>query len=62
MGIVVPGEYAVNLEWDYQTANVIENLKFCAEVCEKDGFIMVIEPLNNWKDHPGLFLSKMPQA
>jgi hydroxypyruvate isomerase len=62
MGIVVPGAYAVNQEWAYQTANTIENLKFCAGVCEPAGFIMVIEPLNNWRDHPGLFLSKMPQA
>jgi hydroxypyruvate isomerase len=61
-GIVVPGAYALNLEWDYQTANTIENLKYCAAVCEPAGFIMVIEPLNNWRDHPGLFLSKMPQA
>ncbi|MGA2172795.1 MAG: TIM barrel protein [Sedimentisphaerales bacterium] len=62
MGIVVPGRYAVNQEWGYQTANVIDNLKFLAGVCEKDGFVMVIESLNNWKDHPGMFLSKIPQA
>ncbi len=62
MGIVVPGQYANNLELAYQTANVIDNLKACAEVCEKDGFIMVIEPLNNWINHPGMFLSKIPQA
>jgi len=62
MGIVVPGQYANNLELAYQTTNVIDNLKACAEVCEKDGFIMVIESLNNWKDHPGMFLSKIPQA
>ncbi len=62
MGIVVPGQYANNQEWAYQTANVIDNLKACAEVCEKDGFIMVIEPLNNWINHPGMFLSKIPQA
>ena len=23
---------------------------------------MVLEPLNPWRDHPGLFLTKMPQA
>ena len=62
MGIVVPGRYAVNQEWSYQTANIIDNLKFLAGVCEKDGFVMVIESLNNWKDHPGMFLSKIPQA
>jgi hydroxypyruvate isomerase len=60
-GIVVPGRYADNMEWEYQTANVIDNLKACAEVCEKDGFIMVIEPLNKI-NHPGMFLSKIPQA
>jgi hydroxypyruvate isomerase len=62
MGIVVPGQYANNMELAYQTANVIDNLKACAEVCEKDGFIMVIESLNNWINHPGMFLSKIPQA
>lgn len=59
--LVVPGRYNQRLEWDYQTANVIENLKMCAEILEKAGVIMVIEPLNP-HDHPGLFLTKMPQA
>ena len=62
MGVVAPGVYAVNREWDYQTANMIDNLKALAGICEKDGFIMLIEPLNNFKDHPGMFLSKMPQC
>ena len=59
---VVPGAYDNHMEWDYQTANVIENLKFCADVCQPSGLVMVLEPLNAWKDHPGLFLSKIPQA
>ena len=59
---VVPGCFVNNLEWDYQTANVIENLKRCAEVCEPSGLVMVLESLNPWKDHAGLFLSKIPQA
>jgi len=59
---VVPGAFDTGLEWDYQTANVIENLKWCAEVCEPAGLIMVLEPLNPWRDHPGLFLTKIPQA
>jgi hydroxypyruvate isomerase len=62
MGVVAPGTYAINREGDYQTANMIDNLKFCAQVCEQDGFVMLIEPLNNWRDHPGMFLSRMPQA
>jgi hydroxypyruvate isomerase len=59
--LVVPGRYNERMEWDYQTANVVDNLKFCAEMCEPSGLVMVIEPLNPW-DHPGLFLTKIPQA
>ncbi|HPG40578.1 MAG TPA: TIM barrel protein [bacterium] len=59
---VVPGCYDKGLEWDYQTANVIDNLKRCAEILEPAGIVMVLEPLNPWKDHPGLFLTKVPQA
>jgi hydroxypyruvate isomerase len=59
---VVPGRYDLGVEWDYQTANVIDNLKRFAEILEPHGVIMVLEPLNPWRDHPGLFLTKVPQA
>jgi hydroxypyruvate isomerase len=59
---VVPGDYRKNVEWDYQTATVIENLRRAAAICEPSGLTMVLEPLNPWRDHPGLFLSKVPQA
>jgi hydroxypyruvate isomerase len=59
---VVPGHYDDRLEWDYQTANCIELLKRCSEIFEPHGFVMVLEPLNWWTDHPGLFLHKIPQA
>ncbi len=59
---VVPGCYHLGLEWDYQTANVIDNLKRCCEICEPSGLTMVLEPLNPWQNHPGLFLTKIPQA
>jgi len=59
---VVPGDYDNRLEWGYQTANVIDNLKVCAEILEPAGLVMVLEPLNPWRDHPGLFLTKIPQA
>lgn len=59
---VVPGAYEPRLEPAYQTANAIETLKYCAEICEPAGLIMVLEPLNPWRDHPGLFLTKIPQA
>jgi hydroxypyruvate isomerase len=58
---VVPGRYDQRLAWDYQTANVVANLKACAEICAPAGLIMVLEPLNP-RDHPGLFLTKIPQA
>ena len=59
--LVVPGRYDESLAWGYQTANVIENLRACLEVCEPAGLILVLEPLNP-KDHPGLFLTRIPQA
>ena len=58
----VPGNVVQNLEFDYQTANVIENLRVCAEVCEPAGLVLVLEPLNWWANHPGLFLTKIPQG
>ena len=59
--LVVPGRLDESLDWDYQTANVIEHLKWCAGVVEPAGLVIVIEPLNP-KNHPGLFLTKMAQA
>ncbi len=59
---VVPGRFDLGLEWDYQTTLVIDNLKRCAEICEPSGLVMVLEPLNPWANHPGLFLTKIPQA
>jgi hydroxypyruvate isomerase len=59
---VVPGCYDDGLEWDYQTVNVIDNLKRFAEILEPEGLVMVLESLNPWRDHPGLFLTKIPQA
>jgi hydroxypyruvate isomerase len=58
---VVPGQYEPRMEWGYQTANAIDNLKACAEVCEPAGLVMVLEPLNP-RDHPTLFLTKIAQA
>jgi hydroxypyruvate isomerase len=59
--LVVPGRFDESLAWEYQTAAVIENLRYCMEVCEPAGLVVVLEPLNP-KDHPGLFLTRVPQA
>ena len=60
--LVVPGRFDEGLEWDYQTANVIDNMRMCCEIVEKSGLQLVMEPLNPWANHPGLFLTKIPQA
>ena len=59
---VVPGIYDHTLPLDYQTVNVIEMLKRCAEICEPSGLVMVLEPLNHFADHPETFLWQIPQA
>jgi hydroxypyruvate isomerase len=59
--LLVPGRYDESLAWDYQTANVVEHLRACMDVCQPAGLVIVLEPLNP-KNHPGLFLTKIPQA
>ncbi|HZM00120.1 MAG TPA: TIM barrel protein, partial [Planctomycetota bacterium] len=59
---VVPGEVDPGLEPGYQTANVIETLRRGAEILQPHGLVMVLEPLNPWRDHPRMFLTKVPQA
>lgn len=58
---VVPGHVDLRKDKGYQTRNVIEALKRAAEILEPHGLVMVLEPLN-FRDHPGLFLKKIPQA
>lgn len=59
---VVCDAYDTRLEWDYQTAACVDLLRQCAEVFEPHGLVMVLEALNWWTDHPGLFLHKIPQT
>lgn len=59
---VVPGHVDRRLEPSYQTANVIETLKRAAGILEPHGLAMVLEPLNTLRDHPGQFLTRVPQA
>ncbi len=59
--LMVPGRYDDKLEWDYQTANVIDCMRELSEIAEKAGVVIVLEPLNRW-NHPGLFLTGMPQT
>lgn len=59
---VVPGCFDLKLPWDYQTANVIDNFRRCADLCEPAGLVMVMEPLNTHTNHPGVFLQDVAQA
>jgi hydroxypyruvate isomerase len=59
---VVPGLVNNSIDPWYQTANVITNLKAMAEICEPAGIVMVLEPLNWYANHPGLYLRGVPQA
>jgi hydroxypyruvate isomerase len=59
---VVPNAVNNRIDPNYQTANCITNLKVMAEVCEPAGLVMVLEPLNWYANHPGLFLRSVPQA
>lgn len=58
---VVPGHLDLRQDMGYQTANVVESLKRACALLEPHGLTMVLEPLN-FRDHPGLFLTKIGQA
>jgi hydroxypyruvate isomerase len=59
---VVPGHVDRRLDMTYQTANLIETLKRAAAILEPHGLVIVLEPLNNRRDHPGQFLTTIGQA
>jgi len=58
---VVPGHVDLRKDMGYQTASVVESLRRACEILEPQGLKIVLEPLN-FRDHPGLFLKKIPQA
>jgi hydroxypyruvate isomerase len=59
---VVPGHVDSRPHMDYQTARVVETLKQAAAILEPHGLVMVLEPLNTLRNHPGMFLTTTPQA
>jgi hydroxypyruvate isomerase len=58
---VVPGVLDHRADIGFQTANAVELLRRGAEIFEPHKLVMVLEPLNP-RDHPAMFLSKIPQA
>ncbi len=59
--LMVPGRYNEHLNWGFQTANVIDILRELSDIALQGGMTIVLEPLNK-RDHPGLFLTDMPQT
>ena len=59
---VVPGHVDRRPHINYQTANVIETLKRAVEILEPHGLTIVLEPLNTLRNHPGMFLTEVPQT
>lgn len=63
---VVPGSVDETgrdrLAMGYQTANAVELLRRCADLLEPHGMVMVLEPLNWFANHGGVFLQGSPQA
>lgn len=58
---VVPGHVDLKKRMGFQTANVMESLRRACDILEPHGMVMVLEPLNFY-NHPGLFLTEIPQA
>jgi hydroxypyruvate isomerase len=58
---VVPDHVDPRIQPHFQMANVVETLKQASAILEPHGLVMVLEPLN-FRDHPGMFLTEIPQA
>ena len=58
---VVPGHVNLRIDPALQTANVIDALRRACDILEPHELVMVLEPLN-FRDHPGQFLTSVPQA
>lgn len=59
---IVTGFMDRKLPIDIQTARVIDVLRRAAEIYEPHGLVMVMEPLNTLVNHPGVFMSTVPQG
>jgi hydroxypyruvate isomerase len=60
--IIVPGRRDARLSDAQQQSHAVELLKQCAEICERAGTRMFLEPLNHWGRHPQMFLHSVSQG
>lgn len=58
---VLSGPFNLSTPRDYQTANAIENLKWCADVAEQGGLTLGLEPINA-REWTGTFVTTIPHA
>jgi hydroxypyruvate isomerase len=59
---VVPGHVDRRPDMHYQTAKVVETLRMASALLEPHNLVMVLEPLNTLRNHPGMFLTSSPQG
>lgn len=59
---IVPGFVDRKVPMEVQTARVIDVMRRAAEMMEPHGIVMVMEPLNTYTDHPGVFLQTISQG
>ncbi|MBE1527210.1 hydroxypyruvate isomerase [Sphingopyxis sp. OAS728] len=59
---IVTGFMDRKLPVDIQTARVIDVLRRAADIYEPHGLVMVMEPLNTLVNHPGVFMTTVPQG
>lgn len=59
---IVTGFMDRKLPVDIQTARVIDVLRRAADIYEPHGLVMVMKPLNTLVNHPGVFMSTVPQG
>jgi len=58
---IVPDHVDPRQQLYFQMAHVVDVLKRACEILEPHGLVMVLEALN-FRDHPGMFLTQIPQA
>ncbi|GAB5412504.1 MAG: hypothetical protein Cons2KO_01070 [Congregibacter sp.] len=58
---VLSGRDIASIPWEYQTANVIDNLKYAADIAQRYGLVLGLEPINA-REWTGTFVTTAPHA
>jgi hydroxypyruvate isomerase len=59
---VVPGKQAFDVPPARRCSHAVDNLQFCADVCERHGLTMLLEPIDHGAGRPRMFLNSTWQA